>query len=866
MISVSMPAMSADYECALIPDEFYLPEEPELHEDNPEANDTYFGYNYLAKYRLPKLNLFIFPRGEEDEDKYTQLKDFTVSWDFTFPSDHLKLKEITSDASGDIFIVSGFLPDSADTYTERFLVSAKVTSISDDRYKSYAIGTEISFDTDELEIKVERDDGHTSATSADFARYLVYDSSNINLHEVGPDYSITVTMSKDYDDLLQSYSRYIKSSNEYTVNIPEWLTWTITGEQTEFNSVELEEQFSEEKAITSIVIKFNDNYEGKLLGDLKDGTTARINVPLISRDDPDASDISLSWDITYRKPPAFTVTSGKTFSVELRPGSTDIHRAEYTGSNPVSITSSDSPAGVKFIVGHTDIDASGKGTITITVEASGSANDGEYKKDFTFTDAYGNSDKLTATVTVKRPPAFTISSGKTLTFTLHPGSTDIATAEYTGSNPTRITSSDSPSGVKFTVGRKNIDASGKGTITVTAEALNTATAGDYEKTFTFTDTYGRSDTITAKATIVIPPTPVITITGEPKTFSLKAGNSASTTLTATGDVRGAVTWTVGTVSPAADVRVSATSGSASSVVSIVVGDSVSAGTYSVNVTAKDFSGTSASTTLRITITAPSITITGEPKTFSLKAGEAVSTTLTATGDVSGAVTWTVGNVSPTADIRVSTTSGSASSTISISTGQNVAEGTYSIEISARDSAGTSASTTLRITITEPLSPEPPEQDTDLTNRIAITDEDGAKVSSRPFSSLKAGATALYTVSLEGTGITAKSWRLIVNGADVDSAMYAAADSWARIVTSDATSATIEADPPENLGNDSTISLAVTGNDGKEYTADLGTVKKADSSSSNITGIKGSSGSCNFGAGAIMLAVSGLFIGGKFRRK
>ena len=694
------PVMAADYQCRLLGDDEKI-DDTQLHEDNPEdVNDTYFGYNYLAKYRLPNLKLVIFrPSDEDDEDKWTRLQDFTVSWDFTFDSDNLKLKELTSDASGDIFVVSGFMPDSADAYTERFVATATVVDIANDTYKPLAIGVKASFD-DELEVNVTRDTDHIPATPADFARYLVYDSDDIDIHEVGPDYSVTVTMSKDYDEILQSYNRYIRSDEEYTVNIPEWLSWEITGEQTDFLSEELESEFADKKAITAIVIKFNDNYDGKLLGDLQDGTIARINVPILSADDFGASEIILSWDVTYRKPAPITITSGKTLSFTLRPGSTDVGTAEYTGSNPVRIASSDVSSDVRFIVGHTDIDeASGKGTITVTVEASDNANVGEYEKTFTFTDAYGNSDTITAKATVEPKPVQPTPTPQ------NPESND----------PTP----------------------------------NTPNTPD----------------------IPVPTVRTITITGEPKTFSLKAGASSSTTLTATGDVSGAVTWSAGSVSPAADILVSATSGNASSTVSIVIG-------------------------------------------------------------------------------------------------KNVAANTYSVVVSARDSAGTSASTTLRITITdETLKPDQQEQeqtDTNLTSRIRITNEAGSTVS-QPFSSLKAGSSAVYTISLEGTGVTAKVWRLLVNGVAVDSAIFAAEDSWARIVTSNENSATIEANPPENLSVDSKVSVSITGNDSKEYTADLGTVKKAEANQP-YSPVGSSSGGCNAGVAAMMLAVVGLFVGGKVKRK
>ncbi|MBQ7545204.1 MAG: hypothetical protein IJT02_09720 [Synergistaceae bacterium] len=645
VLAALTPAMSADYQCVLEEEG-----DPELHEDNPEADETYFGYNYLAKYRLPELKLYIFDKADPDDESEITT-GFKLSWDITFSSSNLKLKELSADSSGGIFVVSGFLPESSDAYTEEITVKAKVTDTTEDMYRAYAVGVEISFDV--LTVEVKKDDEHTAATSDALTKYLVHDS-NTDIHEVTRNYKVTVTVSADYAQLLTRYDNYIQSEDEYTINLPEWLTWELTGEQENFGGNEdLESEFTDRKAITSIVIKFNDSYDGKLLGDLQDGTIAKVNVPFLGLegDGVDASFL-LSWDVTYRKPAPFTVTSGSPMSFTLWPGSTDVKTAQYSGSEPVSITSNDTSSGVRFNT------AAANGTITVTVEASDSAAAGSYNKTFTFTDAYGNSGNVTANVTVVQKP--------------------------------------------------------------------------------------------------IPLTPKIAITGEPKTFSLKAGESASTTLTASGDVSGDVTWTVGTLSPAADILV------------------------------------------------------------------------TCSGDVSAKV--------------------------SIVVGQNVSADTYSVTVSAKDSAGTSANTTLRITVTTtvPPIPDPSEDSTDITSKVGIKNEDGTAVNSRPFSTLAAGSKATYTISLEGTGITARAWKLLINGTAVSSAAFtSAADSWARIVTSNATSATVEAAPPADLSTDSQISLSVTGNDGKEYTADLGTVKKATADTNYNLG--SSDGGCNAGAGVLMLA-------------
>lgn len=711
-------AYSADRECRLVGDENSF-EVPELHGDNPDADSSYFGYNYLAKYRLPKAKLYIFkPENADDEDSWTLIPDtaYTLSWDLVSGFEGLKLKEKTSDASGDIFVVSGYFPDSADVYTCRFLITATVSSVSDETYRQYALGTTTSFD-EPLEISVGADTEHIPATAADFAKYVIYNSKDIMLNEVTEDYSVTVTMSADYDNIDKRCTRYIRSDDEYTVNLPEWLTYEATGVQTSFSNTELEEAFNG-RALTSIVIKFNDKYDGKLLGELKEGTKARVNIPLVSADEYDNPEIVLSWDVTYhKKPDPFVITSSKTLSLNLEPGKTGSLTAEFSGSAPVKCDSKDVPA-VKFIVANTAIDpATGKGTINITAEARDNAEDGEYESVFTFTDAGGNSDAITVKVTVKKP---------------------------------------------------------------------------------------------------VTPAKTLTITGEPKTFSLKAGGTAKTTLTASGDINGRITWTTGAITPTADIIVSyVAKGDLSAEFSVVVGNSVKAGTYSSEIRATDSAGTSAGATLRITIT------------------EEQKTPGTDTSD----------------DKIPSQTPGTKTSD------DKTPSQTPGTKTSDDKTPGQTPSTDAD---TNPYN---------LTEKIKIRNESGTSAQSRPLSSLSAGSKAVYVISLEGTGVTAKAWKLLINGLTVDSAFFwagsfnpSASTSWAKITSSDSTSATIEATPPANLNVDSAVSVAVTGTDNQEYTADLGTVAKA--TTTQTIPLSSSGGGCQGGFGMIVLAALMAFKGRK----
>lgn len=706
LLVVSFAMAEDNFVGVLVVDEEAPFSEPDPHEDyaGDLAEESHFGYNYFAKYRVPKesqLKLYVVEaaKAEDYEEAGIELKGFKVSWDFVPDNDFLKLKEITSDASSDIWTVVGYFPDSADAYTCKFQVMATVVSVNDSEWANDVIGTKNSFDK-ELEVTIGADTDHIVPVSGDLAKYVIYDSKDVNLNEVDSAYKVTVTVSADYSR-IGYYKHYIQSDDEYRVNLPEWLTCEITGEQRSFPNEEIASKFEDTKAITSIVIKFNDKYEGKLLGELEDGTRARVNIPFLSEDDGDFdSGILLSWDVVYKAPDPFAITSAKTLTFNLAPGSKDVATAEYSGSVPESFTSKDVASDVKFTVSSTDIDSlTGKGKITVNIEAAGSAKDGVYENVFTFLDARGKSDDLTIKVTVKKPE-----------------------------EPTPPT----------------------------------------------------------------PPAKTMAITGT-SSLSIKAGESAKTTLTATGNVSGKVTWSAGSVTPAADIVVSSQSLSdTSAMFSAVVGKNVAAGKYNVEVKASDTAGTSASTTMTITVTQDTKQEDDSPQ-----------------------------------------------------------------EDTPQDTPQDNPQ-------------EEPKENTDaqnLTNRIKITNEAGTSVESMPLSSLSAGAKAVYVISLEGTGITAKAWRLLINGVEVDASSLPAgesvsssASSWAKIVTSDATSATIEVEPPANLSVDSLVSLSVTGTDDKEYTVDLGTVEKAESGMTS--GVGSSSGGCSAGFETLAVLAAFCFLTGR----
>ncbi|MGC2635841.1 MAG: putative Ig domain-containing protein [Acidobacteriaceae bacterium] len=222
-----------------------------------------------------------------------------------------------------------------------------------------------------------------------------------------------------------------------------------------------------------------------------------------------------------------------------------------------------------------------------------------------------------------------------------------------------------------------LSLSGTGTITGTPTA-----AGTYSVVVTVKDSANNS----AQATFSITVEGTIAIT----TTTLPTGyaNSAypSTTLSATGG-SGGFTWTWAAASGS-----SIPPGLSLSTAGVVTGTPTTAGTYSVVVTANDSAGHTQTATLTVTVDAGvSISTTSLPAGY---VGSAYTqTSLAASGGAGSPYTWTWA-----AAAGSSLPGGLNFSGAGVLTGTPTTSGSYSVVITAKDSAGNTGSKTFTITV------------------------------------------------------------------------------------------------------------------------------------------------------------------------
>ena len=288
-----------------------------------------------------------------------------------------------------------------------------------------------------------------------------------------------------------------------------------------------------------------------------------------------------------------------------------------------------------------------------------------------------------------------------------------------------------------------------------------------------------------------------------------------------------------------------------------------AGTQEATLTFTDAKGRTDTLTVKTTVTVPKtpeITFDGTKVLTLIAGGDSVKTKITAGGSAEGKVTWAIGTV-PAGLKIVITDSGDKFAEFTLSADNAATTGNKTVSITATDSKQLKGTVNLAVTVNAQQTQET-QQAEDITSSITITDDTGAASAREPFSSVKPGESKKFTISLPSS-ITAKIWKLLINGIETQSvtvassAIQTAADDWAKITSYNGTTATIEANVPSSLANDSAISMSVADTNGKEYNAVLGTVK-ASSASSKPLGSSG--GGCDTGLGALALAiVAQLFI-------
>ena len=199
-------------------------------------------------------------------------------------------------------------------------------------------------------------------------------------------------------------------------------------------------------------------------------------------------------------------------------------------------------------------------------------------------------------------------------------------------------------------------------------------------------------------------TPSFTIAASPSALTvIQGGNGNSTiSITAAGGFSSAVTLSASNLPSGVTVGFSPTSvtGSGSSTATFNVASSTAAGTYSITITGTG-GGLSESTTVTLTVSAPvsNYTISASPKSLSVTQGSSGSSTITLSGTVTGAVTFSASGLGSgeTVTFTPSSLSAPGTTTMKLTASNNATTGTRTITITA-SGGGTSAKTTVSVRV------------------------------------------------------------------------------------------------------------------------------------------------------------------------
>jgi hypothetical protein len=368
----------------------------------------------------------------------------------------------------------------------------------------------------------------------------------------------------------------------------------------------------------------------------------------------------------------FTITIGGAVSITTTALPSGIAGGAYTATQLTAAGGAGTPYTWTWIAGGgsslpAGLSLSKGGRITGTPTTAGT-----YSVDVTAKDSAGNTASATFSIVIEGSVSITTSTlptgyvgdlytQTTLAATGGSGSFTWTWAAATGSSL--------PAGLNLSTA---------GVITGTP-----ATAGTYSVVVTATDT--ASHKATATLSIVVDASVSVT------TASLPAGYVGSaytqTALVATGGAGSPYTWTW-----AAAAGSSLPSGLTFSGAGVLTGSPATSGAYSVVITAKDSVGNTGSKTFTIAVSgAVSITTTSLPTGYQGTAY--TSTQLTATGGAGTPYTWTW-----VAGSGSSIPAGLGLSTGGLITGTPTASGTFSVVITAKDSANNTAQATFAILV------------------------------------------------------------------------------------------------------------------------------------------------------------------------
>ena len=500
---------------------------------------------------------------------------------------------------------------------------------------------------------------------------------------------------------------------------------------------------------------------------------------------------------------------------------------------------------------------------------------GTYSVDITATDERNETAAATVYVSVLGtppiPPVIEISPDKASVSVAAGASGNVTFTASAHSGDVSWTLGTVPSGITVTPATQSGTTAA---FTVTGTA-----AGTYSVDVVAEDSTGARHA-TINATVTAGPTPgTFTITASSSSLNIVRGNSAAVTFTASnnsGDVR---TWSADVVSgTASGLTVTRTSGGSFT----VTGNT--AGSYSVRVTATDAANRRATAAVSVTVTDPAATLPVSPSTatVSVAAGSSSNASFTVSNN-SGNVTWTLGTVPAGVTVAPATNVEYATqyNTRMVYTVTGVTAGTYSVTVTARDTANKTGTATISITVTGSSSggkiTTPSFSLTDsVTSRLRnALSRSGAEVATLP-EGASSGSVSSVGTTVYLPAIVVEAAKIYVFGVSPDNLPIGYILAWTPNASDTTTGEYVEASDAEknaafldDSGNEITavpanrhVNVAAYFEPGKTYEPTI--TATSGSTSGDVRGVGGASGGCSAGLGALVSAIAAAFFIGKKR--
>jgi len=397
--------------------------------------------------------------------------------------------------------------------------------------------------------------------------------------------------------------------------------------------------------------------------------------------------------------------------------------------------------GITYSEGDGNLTDNGDDTWSLTVPAGNELTEGTYDVSVTVTDLAGNSaddsttDELTIDLTDPTAPTvdLLLTNDTTPTITGTADSADFLTVTLDG--------------ITYTEGDGNLTDNGDDTWSLTVPAGNELVEGTYDLSATTTDLAGSTadDTTTDELTIDLTDPTVPTVD------SLLT-NDTTPTITGTADSADLLTVTLNGITYTEGDGNLTDNGDDTWSLTVPAGNELAEGTYDLAATTTDLAGNTANDTstdeLTIDLTDPTV-----PTVDPLLTND-TTPTITGTADSADLLTVTLNGITYTEGDGNLTDNGDDTWSLTVPTGNELAEGTYDVAATTTDLAGNTAvdNTTDELII-------------DLTNPTVPTVDPLLTNDTTPTITGTADSADLLTVTLDGTTYTEGDGNLTDNGDD-----------------------------------------------------------------------------------------------------